>query len=224
MFKSRHIRILPIFIFLSSLLLTIRVTNIIESLRHNEFPKFGIGEIQAAETVTPEAAALSSTLQSSDLKDKAQNSSKTENSSSEDNEDSNKTSFTPAEVLILQELAERREALDLRSAEIDKKALQLKVSEREIDKQLKQLQEYEQKLKTLIQEYNAKEKEKIASLVKVYTSMKPKDAARIFETLDLEVTVALLKEMKPSASSAILAQITPAKAKAITDKIIGNAF
>ena len=54
--------------------------------------------------------------------------------------------------------------------------------------------------------------------------MKPKDAARIFETLDLEVTVALLKEMKPSVSSAILAQITPVKAKAITDKIIGNAF
>ena len=61
-------------------------------------------------------------------------------------------------------------------------------------------------------------------MVKVYASMKPKEAARIFETLDLDVTVSLLKEMKPSTSSAILAQITPSKAKAITDKIIGNTF
>ena len=112
----------------------------------------------------------------------------------------------------------------MRSREIDKKALQLKVSEQEIDKRLKQMEEYEQKLKLLIKEYNEKEREKIASLVKVYASMKPKEAARIFETLDLEVTVALLKEMKPSVSSAILAQISPVKAKAITDKIIGNAF
>lgn len=219
MFRFKHIRVLPIFIFLSSLMLTIRVTNIVESLHQRKLPKFGIGELQAAESVTPEATALSSALQSSDLKDKAQDASATN-----DDDNSVKSNFTPSEILILQELAERREALDLRSAEIDKKALQLKVSEKEIDKQLKQLQEYEQKLKLLIQEYNAKEKEKIASLVKVYTNMKPKDAARIFETLDLEVTVALLKEMKPSASSAILAQITPAKAKAITDKIIGNSF
>ena len=132
--------------------------------------------------------------------------------------------FTQSEILILQELAERREALDLRSKEIDKKALQLKVTEKEIDKRLKQMKEYEQKLRLLIDEYNAKEKERIASLVKVYSSMKPKEAARIFETLDLEVTVSLLKEMKPSVSSAILAQISPSKAKDITDKIIGNAF
>lgn len=36
--------------------------------------------------------------------------------------------------MILQELAERREALDLRSREIDKKAVQLKVAEEEIEK------------------------------------------------------------------------------------------
>ena len=47
--------------------------------------------------------------------------------------------------MILQELAERREALDIRSREIDKKAVQLKVAEQEIDKRLKQLQEHEQK-------------------------------------------------------------------------------
>ena len=126
--------------------------------------------------------------------------------------------------MILQELAERREALDIRSREIDKKAVQLKVAEQEIDKRLKQLQEHEQKLRKLIQEYNEKERAKINALIKVYSSMKPKDAARIFNTLDIDVTVALLKDMKPSTSSAILAQMNAEKAKEITDKIIGNNF
>ncbi len=216
MLKLPHnIRILPVVIFLSVLMLTLRINNMIDSIQAHRLPHFGVGELRAEETATPEATALSTALQTSDLKG---------SNSEVVHEETSPSSFTQSEIQILQELAERREALDLRSSEIDKKAVQLKVSELEIEKRLKQLQEYEQKLKLLVQEYNEKEKAKIASLVKVYANMKPKEAARIFETLDLEVTVALLKEMKPTSSSAILAQITPTKAKAITDKIIGNAF
>ena len=216
MLKLPHnIRILPVVIFLSVLMLTLRINNMIDSVQAHRLPHFGVGELRAEETATPEATALSTALQTSDLKG---------SNSEVVHEETSPSSFTQSEIQILQELAERREALDLRSSEIDKKAVQLKVSELEIEKRLKQLQEYEQKLKLLVQEYNEKEKAKIASLVKVYANMKPKEAARIFETLDLEVTVALLKEMKPTSSSAILAQITPTKAKAITDKIIGNAF
>jgi len=216
MFKfAQNIRILPVVIFLSVLTMTIRVNNIVETVKEDKLPDLSFGSLQAAETPTPEAEGLSAVLASSDFKDTG--------TQTQDGEQS-PNNFTQSEILILQELAERREALDLRSNEIDKRAIQLKVAEKEIDKRLKQMKEYEEKLKLLINEYNEKEKEKIASLVKVYANMKPKEAARIFETLDLEVTVSLLKEMKPSTSSAILAQISPTKAKAITDKIIGNAF
>lgn len=218
MFKlTKNIRLLPFVIFLSVLTLTIKIGNVYDALKTHSLPEFEISSLQAAETETPETAALTSALQSSDYKKDSSN-------SKDEKEETAPNNFTQSEIQILQELAERREILDLRNQEIDKKVMQLKVSEQEIEKRLKQMQEYEQKLKLLVQEYNEKEKEKIMSLVKVYANMKPKDAARIFETLDLEVTVALLKEMKPSVSSAILAQITPTKAKAITDKIIGNAF
>ena len=216
MFKlMQHIRILPVIIFLSVLTLTIKIGNVVDAVKKNELPRLSLNELQAAETPTPEAAALTSALEASDVKDV---------NAQKNGEDTVANNFTQSEILILQELAERREVLDMRSTEIDRKAVQLKVAEKEIDKRLRQMQDYEQKLKSLIQEYNEKERQKIASLVKVYASMKPKDAARIFETLDLEVTVALMKEMKPSASSAILAQISPEKAKDITDKIIGNTF
>lgn len=214
----KNIRVLPVVIFLLSLTLTIKVGNVFESIKTHSLPSMlHIGELQAAETTTPEAEALSSVLQTSDYKNVSAQ-------SKEENGEISSSSFTQSEIRILQELAERREALDLRNQEINKRAMQLKVSEQEIEEQLKQMQAYEEKLKLLIQEYNTKEKEKILSLVKVYANMKPKEAARIFDTLDLDVTVALLKEMKPSISSSILAQMSPVKAKAVTDKIIGNAF
>jgi hypothetical protein len=49
-------------------------------------------------------------------------------------------------------------------------------------------------------------------------------AARLFNTMDLDITVALLKGMKPSTSSAILSQMSSERAQAITAELIGNNF
>lgn len=218
MFKTlkQHFRILPMVIFLAVLMLSVRINNLFDQLKDPYANRVSIAQSHAAaeEKSGKEAADLDKILETSD-----QSSSGTAAGAIAPN-----ANFTQSEIMILQELAERREALDIRSREIDKKAVQLKVAEQEIDKRLQQLQEYEQKLRKLIKEYNEKERAKINALVKVYSTMKPKDAARIFNTLDLDVTVSLLKEMKPSTSSAILAQMKAEKAKEITDKIIGNNF
>lgn len=216
MFKKlkQQFRILPMVIFMAVLMLTIRVNNLFDMLKNPYQKHISISQSHAL-------AEDQDTQTTSDLSEILEKSNTFEQASS--NSPQNNT-FSQSEIMILQELAERREALDIRSKEIDKKAVQLRVAEQEIDKRLTQLREYEQKLRNLIKEYNEKEKAKIDSLVKVYSTMKPKDAARIFNTLDIEVTVSLLKEMKPSTSSAILSQMKAEKAKEITDKIIGNNF
>lgn len=214
--KIKHnIRILPIFIFLAVLTLSIRVNNIFDSLKSTNERSFSISQSNAwaEEKNSKETTELSKVL------DQSENG----NTPASGKEKAN-TTFTQSEIMILQELAERREALDLRSREIDKKAVQLKVAEEEIGKKLSQLKEYEVKLKKLINEYNEKEKQKINALVKMYSTMKPKDAARIFNTLDISIVVSLLREMKPSTSSAIVSQMNAEKAKAVTDEIIGNSI
>lgn len=214
MFKKlkQHFRILPMVIFMAVLTLSIRINNLFDTLKnpYSQYISISQSNAFAEEKDTKETDDLSKILEAN-----------TSPQASSNEAQSNST-FSQSEIMILQELAERREALDIRSREIDKKAVQLRVAEQEIDKRLAQLRDYEQKLKKLIKEYNDKEKAKIDALVKVYSTMKPKDAARIFNTLDIEVTVALLKEMKPSTSSAILSQMQAEKAKDITDKIIGN--
>ena len=212
-FKN-NFRILPVFIFLAVLTLSIRVNNVFDSLKNADSRSFSISQSKAwaEEEASRDTAELGKVLEQAE---RGQNPGST-------GEKANST-FTQSEIMILQELAERREALDLRSREIDKKAVQLKVAEEEIEKKLAQLREYESKLKKLIGEYNEKEKEKIAALVKMYASMKPQSAARIFNTLDIE-TAALLREMKPSSASAIVSQMEAVKAKAVTDEIIGNSI
>ncbi len=212
----KHFRILPIFIFLAALTLSVKVNNVFDMLKNPEVLQFSISQ-QAAfaeDTPAPETQKLAQVLDNNGGQTPAQPA----------NTASNNTGFSQSEILILQELAERREALDLRAKEIDRKAIQLKVAEEEIDKKIKQLQEYEQKLKDLMIEYNEEEKEKITALARLYTTMKPKDAARIFNTLEMSILIPLLKEMKPSSSSAILSQMDSERAKAVTTELIGHNY
>lgn len=214
--RNKKFRILPVFIFMAVLMLSIRINNIFDNIkdRSENTVTFSSNSAQAEEQADTETAELDRILEQSD----------SASASAPAAGITPGKTFTQSEIAILQELAERREALDLRSKEIDKKAVQLKVTEEEISKKLAQLQNYEKKLRDLMREYTAKEKEKINALVKVYSTMKPKDAARIFNTLDLEITTALVREMKPSTSSAIISQMDAAKAKEITDALIGNSL
>ena len=210
--RKSKIRLLPVLIFIAVLTLSIRINNVFDFYNDPHAKLFSIDHSQALaeEKINAETAELKKILN-----DAPQNTKNPENGNS---------AFSQSEIMILQELAERREALDLRAQEIDKKAIQLKVAEEEIDKKIKQLKAYEQKLEKLIHEYDDKERQNLASLVKLYTTMKPKDAARIFDTLDTGITVALLKGMKADTSSAILSQMKPEKAKIITSELLGNNF
>ena len=219
---NSKMRLLPLFIFFAVLTLSVKINNLFDSLK----------------TQNTEILSLSQTKAFAQQEEKKQEEKKIETETAKlntilENSETAKISssivpgvatFTQSEITILQELAERREALDMRSRDIDRKTIRLQLAEEEIEKKLKQLQVYETKLKQLIDRYSERERERIQSLVKLYSTMKPKDAARIFNTLDTDIIVSLLQEMKPAAASAILAQIDPQKAKAVTDELVGNKF
>ncbi len=211
--KKFKFRLLPFFIFMAVLTLSIKVNNVFDLYnRPTGRHRITISQTEALaeEKIAKENEELGKVLKQGGP------------SGGITGTQAPNTSFSQSEIMILQELAERREALDIRAKEIDKRAIQLKVAEEEINKKLQQLQEYEKKLQKLVYEYTEKEKENINSLVKLYSSMKPKDAARIFNTLDTDITVALLKNMKPTSSSSILSQMDSEKAKQVTSELIGN--
>ena len=143
---KRPFRLLPLFIFVAVLSLSVKINSVYDIIINKELPRISISQNKAwaEEQEAKETEKLTAILE---------NNAETPNSET----NSASSNFSKSEIAILQELAERREALDIRSQEIDKKAIQLKVAEEEIDKKLAQLQNYEEKLKNLINIYNEKE-------------------------------------------------------------------
>ncbi len=124
--------------------------------------------------------------------------------------------FSPQEVEILQSLAQRRDELDRRAAEIDRHEALLQATEQRIDDKIAKLKEMEGAINDAFKKEDQKDDAKIKSLVKVYETMKPKEAARIFEQLDLPVLLDVLEHMKELKTAPILASMEPGKAKAVT--------
>ena len=71
-------------------------------------------------------------------------------------------------------------------------------------------------LQKLIKSHDQQEDLKIQSLVKIYESMKPKDAARIFGELDINTLLKVAERMKERKLAPIMAKMNPDRAKEMT--------
>ncbi len=127
--------------------------------------------------------------------------------------------LTKSEIDTLQRLSERRELIDLRERELQQKESLVKAAEQRLDQKISQMQEVEKQLQGLVQQYDAKKKAEIEQLVKTYTAMEPKDAARIFDELDMTILVAVVTRMKEKKVAPILSQMNAPKARQLTEEL-----
>ncbi len=128
--------------------------------------------------------------------------------------------FSDAEVNILKRLSERRQELDKRGRDIDQREALLKITEQRIDKKLGELKTAQEQVRQAISTVTAEQKAKTDSLVKIYEIMKPKDAAHIFNALDMPVLLSVIANMKESRVAPILAAMEPQKAKLVTSALM----
>ncbi len=126
------------------------------------------------------------------------------------------TLLTQGEIDLLQQLADRREELDAREKEIEMRTGLLKAAETRIDKKIDDLGILQATIEKLIKKYDAEQDAKMASLVKIYENMKPKDAARIFEELDMDTLLLVAERMKERKLAPVMAKMNPSKAKEMT--------
>jgi len=125
-------------------------------------------------------------------------------------------SYSPAELDVLQSLAQRRAELDKRADELDGREVMLKAAEQRIAEKIESLKTMEKNINDLLKKKDEENDAKIKSLVKIYETMKPADAARIFEQLDMPVLLEVVQNMKELKAAPILAAMQPQKAKAVT--------
>ena len=124
--------------------------------------------------------------------------------------------FSASEVEVLQKLAARREQLDTRAGELDVRENLLQAAEKRLEEKIAKLKELESRIQALLKQHDEEAEKKLASLVKIYETMKPKDAAQIFEQLDLDILLDVVERMKEAKMAPILANMDPSRAKELT--------
>ena len=126
---------------------------------------------------------------------------------------------TNSELAVLEGLSNRRKTLDKRTREIDFRENLLKAAEKRIEARITELKSIEARIEGELKKGDENRKAQYERLVKMYAGMKPKDAARIFDRLDMNVLTGLVSQMKPRIMSGILAAMTPAAAERLTLEI-----
>ncbi|HEY8697085.1 MAG TPA: hypothetical protein VIM02_05670 [Rhizomicrobium sp.] len=124
-----------------------------------------------------------------------------------------------AEVDVLTSLSHRRSELDAREDSLTARENLLAAAAKRVDGKISELKQLQLQLQTLLGQRDAAEQKQLEVLVKSYSSMKPRDAARIFESLDDDVLLPVTGAMKPDVLGAVLAQMKPESAQKLTVKL-----
>lgn len=117
---------------------------------------------------------------------------------------------------LFQDLSERRKAIEEKEKQLAAREALLKAGERELDQKFRELTVLKKEIEGLLQQQSDEEQARIKSLVTIYENMKPKEAARVFDTLDMDVLVSIISRMAERKVSPVLAEMNPERARAVT--------
>ncbi len=124
--------------------------------------------------------------------------------------------MSPQEIDELQQLSQRRVELDKRAAEMSEREVLMQAAEKRIDEKIAKLQTLQSSIEGAVKQQSADDQARVQSLAHMYEQMKPQDAARVFDQLDVPVVLEMMSLMRELKAAPILAAMDPAKAKAVT--------
>lgn len=127
-----------------------------------------------------------------------------------------KADVSDSERALLLDLRQRREELEARGAAAAAREAILNAAERRLASRVDQLQALQTRLEALETARREHDEANWRGLVKMYEGMKPAQAASIFNDLDMSVLLPIADRMKEAKAAAILAVMTPDKARQVT--------
>jgi flagellar motility protein MotE (MotC chaperone) len=129
----------------------------------------------------------------------------------------------PGERAVLERLQERRKELDSRARDLDMRESLLKAAEKRVEDKINELKATEGRVSAAMGQRESAEAQRFKGIVSMYENMKAKDAARIFDRLDIKILVEVSTAMNPRKMSEILSQMTPESAERLTVELANRA-
>jgi len=206
-----RIRLIPAVLLLAALGLTFRAGTIVDALTDAEEdrsrPRSGVAVAQDATAVPPVPGNTNGEMTPLEL----------------DESDvpiiDGSDQMHPTELRLSSSLAQRRAELDQREQELEQRTAMLSVVESRLAETQRNLESIRDEITQLVAKYEGLEDEESARLQRVYANMKPKRAAAIFDTMELDTILSVIRGMSDRKLAPILEAMDPNKAVIVTQEI-----
>ena len=135
----------------------------------------------------------------------------------------NPQSVSPSERAILERLQARRQELEQRAREIEIRESLLKSAEKRIEGRVEEAKATEAKISTVAGQKAEQDAARFKSIITMYEGMKPKDAAKVFDRLEMSVLYDIASQIAPRKMSDILGLMQPEAAERLTVELARRA-
>jgi flagellar motility protein MotE (MotC chaperone) len=135
----------------------------------------------------------------------------------------NQQPVSASERAILERLQARRQELEARAREIDIRESLLKAAEKRIESRVEEMKAVESRISTTSEQKVEAENARFKGIITMYESMKPKDAARVFDRLEMPVLIEIASQIAPRKMSDILGLMQSESAERLTVELARRA-
>ncbi|MFT8245281.1 MotE family protein [Roseomonas sp. BN140053] len=124
-----------------------------------------------------------------------------------------------AERSVLESLRGRRTALEEREQAMSAREAVLAAAERRLTARLEELAALQARLEGLERQRGEREEAGWRGLVKTYETMRPRDAAAVFDELEMPVLVGIVDRMREAKAAPVIGAMRPERARLLTAEL-----
>ena len=128
-----------------------------------------------------------------------------------------------SERAILERLQARRQELETRAREIDIRESLLKAAEKRAEGRVEEMKAIESRISGAEKQKADDEAARFKGIITMYEGMKPKDAAKVFDRLEMPVLFEIASHIAPRKMADILGQMSPDVAERLTVEMAHRA-
>ena len=137
--------------------------------------------------------------------------------------DQNPQLVSPSERAILERLQARRQELEQRAREIEIRESLLKSAEKRIEGRVDEMKAAEARISTVAGQKAEADAARFKGIITMYEGMKPKEAAKVFDRLEMAVLYDIASQIAPRKMSDILGLMQPESAERLTVELARRA-
>ena len=124
-----------------------------------------------------------------------------------------------AERAVLEALRARRADIEAREAALAQREILIAAAERRLADRLNELGALRQRLEAESRQRDERTEQGWRQMVRLYEGMRPRDAAGIFDELDMQVLIQVVDRMREARAAPVLAAMRPERARLVTTEL-----